>query len=285
MTEALWGLALGGLASVCWGIADFIARGAVRNVPEDYALWVVLGVGAVGVALWSVPRGLDLPGARDGGLVVVTALFALGGYLALYRAFRVGMLSVVSPIAAGNAVIPVVLALIVLGERPLPWQYGGIVMVLAGVVLLSIRGRTPLPAHAGRLGVAPALVCLVLFGTALFCMKLSVDRLRPDTVALAVRVVGAAVLGLWLLARGRLTLPPRGVRLPLLAAGVLDAAALVFFCEALTRTLLSLVAPIASTIPVVTVALARVFLAERLSGPQKGGLILAVAGVALVAVT
>jgi drug/metabolite transporter (DMT)-like permease len=89
----------------------------------------------------------------------------------------------------------------------------------------------------------------------------------------------------WLLARGRLTLPPADVRLPLLAAGILDAAALLFFCEALTRTLLSLVAPIASTIPVVTVALARIFLHERLSVPQKGGLVLAVFGVALVAVT
>jgi len=285
VTETLWGLALGGLASLCWGVADFIARNAVRKVAEDYALWVVLCVGAVGVALWAVPRGLVLPGGRDGTLVAVTALFALGGYLALYRAFRVGMLSVVSPIAAGNAVIPVALALVFLGERPLAWQYAGIVMVLAGVVLLSIRGRTPLPAHTGRLGVAPALVCLVLFGMALFGMKLSVDRLAPDAVALAVRVIGAGVLGLWLLARGRLALPPKDIRLSLLAAGVLDAAALVFFCEALTRTLLSLVAPIASTIPVVTVALARIFLAERLSRPQMGGLVLAVAGVALVAVT
>ncbi len=285
MTQTLWGLALGGLASLCWGVADFIARNAVRKVAEDYALWVVLGVGAVGVAFWAVPRGPVVPAGSDAALVAVTALFALGGYLALYRAFRVGMLSVVSPIAAGNAVIPVVLALIVLGERPLPWQGAGIVMVLAGVVLLSIRGGVPLPEHTGRLGIAPALVCLVLFGTALFCMKLSVDRVRPDAVALAVRVIGAGVLGAWLLARGRLALPPREVRLPLLAAGILDAAALLFFCEALTRTLLSLVAPIASTIPVVTVALARIFLHERLSVPQKGGLVLAVAGVALVAVT
>jgi drug/metabolite transporter (DMT)-like permease len=284
VTGTLGGLALGGLASLCWGVADFIARNAVRKVAEDYALCVVLGVGAAGVALWAVPRGIALPGPRDAVLVGATALFALGGYLALYRAFRVGMLSVVSPIAAGNAVIPVALALAVLGERPLPWQYAGIGMVLMGVVLLSIRGRTPLPAHTGRLGVAPALLCLVLFGTALFGMKLSVDRLPPETVALAVRVVGAALLGVWLLARGRLKWPPADVRLSLLAVGLLDAAALVFFCEALTRTLLSLVAPIASTIPVVTVALARVFLAERLSRPQMGGLVLAVAGVALVAV-
>jgi len=281
----LTGLALGGLAALCWGLADFIARGAVRKVAEDEALLWVLGVGALGVAAYALPRGTAAPAASDLGLLVTTALFALGGYLALYRALKVGMLSVVSPIAAGNAVIPVVLALVVLGERPLPWQHAGIVMVLAGVVLLSIRGGMPLPAHTGRLGVGPALVCLVLFGMALFCMKLAVNRTGPEAVALAVRLVGAGVLGLWLLLRGRLRTPPREVRPALLAAGLLDAAALLLFCEALGRTLLSLVAPVASTIPVVTVALAWLLLHERLSGPQKGGLVLAVVGVALVAVT
>jgi drug/metabolite transporter (DMT)-like permease len=193
------------------------------------------------------------------------------------------MLSVVSPIAAANAVVPVGLALVVLGERPLPWQGAGVVLVLVGVVLLSVRGALPLPAHAGRLGVAPALVCMVLFGLTLFGMKLSVDAVGPPTVALAVRVVGAVLLGAWLLGTGRLTAPPREVRPALLAAGLLDAAAFVCFCEALTRTLLSLVAPIASTIPVVTVALAWTFLHERLARPQKAGLVLALGGLVLVA--
>jgi drug/metabolite transporter (DMT)-like permease len=283
VSPGLTGLALGAMASLCWGVADFIARGAVRRVGEAQTLFVVLTVGGAGVAAYALPRGVAVPEGSGAALVGVTALLALGGYLALYRAFKVGMLSVVSPIAAANAVVPVVLALVVLGERPLPWQGAGVVLVLVGVVLLSVRGALPLPAHAGRLGVAPALVCMVLFGLTLFGMKLSVDAVGPPTVALAVRVVGAVLLGAWLLGTGRLTAPPREVRPALLAAGLLDAAAFVCFCEALTRTLLSLVAPIASTIPVVTVALAWTFLHERLARPQKAGLVLALGGLVLVA--
>jgi len=285
VSDTLTGLALGALASLCWGVADFIARGAVRRAGDAYTLFAVLAVGGVGVAAWALPRGAAMPHGPGLALVTVTALLALAGYLALYRAFKVGMLSVVSPIAAANAAIPVVLALVVLGERPLPWQYAGIVLVLAGVVLLGVRAGLPLPADTRHLGLAPALVCMVLFGLALFGMKLSVDRVEPATVALTVRVIGAVVLGAVLLATGRLKAPPPGVRGALLAAGLLDAAAFVAFCEALTHTLLSLVAPISSTIPVVTVALAWLFLHERLSRPQKAGLVLALTGLVLVAVT
>jgi len=244
----------------------------------------VLAVGGVGVAAYVLPGGVDTPSAGDAGLLLVTALLALGGYMALYRAFRVGMLSVVSPIAAANAVIPVTLALVVLGERPLPWQYGGIVLVLLGVVLLSLRGKLPLPSDTHRLGVVPALVCMGLFGLSLFCMKLAVNRLEPGTVALVVRAIGIGVLGGWLAVTGGLKTPPAGVRGALVAAGLLDAAAFVCFCEALSHTLLSLVAPISSTIPVVTVALAWVCLRERLARPQKLGLALALGGLVLVAV-
>ena len=283
--DTLLGLLLGTLASLCWGVADFIARGASRQVGEHLTLLYVLTIGAIGVAVYTLPMGLSPVDARAAGLITGTALVTLVGYLSLYRAFRVGMLSVASGIASCNAIIPIILALVILGERPLPWQYGGIVLVLTGVVLLSIRRTGTLPMGTQSLGVRPALTAMTLFGLGLFGMKLSVTAAGPATVALAVRVIGAVVLGGWLLTSGHLKAPPRGVRKALLAAGLLDAAAFIFFCEALTHTLLSLVAPISSTIPVVTVALAYFLLHERLRPNQWVGLVLAVGGVVLVAAT
>ncbi|MFQ5508297.1 MAG: DMT family transporter [Leptospirillia bacterium] len=285
MSVTLVGLLFGALASLCWGIADFVARGVTRRVGGNYTLFMVLAGGGVGVTLYAVPRGLTPVTGSGQVLILVTALLALLGYMALYRAFKVGMLSVVSPIAAANAVIPVTLALIVLGERPLPWQYGGIVMVLTGVVLLSLQGGVPMPDHTRELGVTPAVICMVLFGLSLFGMKLAVEAASPETVAFSVRMIGIVVLGLVLIARGEMRMPPPEVRAPLLLAGLLDAAAFVFFCEALTRTLLSLVAPISSTIPLVTVTLAWIYLHERLSRPQQIGLVLAVTGIGLVAIS
>ncbi|MDH5527640.1 MAG: DMT family transporter [Nitrospirota bacterium] len=289
------GILLGLAASACWGVADFLARGVTRRYGDFETLLGVLVVGGIGVALYVVPQGVAPVLAGDRLTIVITALLAVGGYAALYRALKVGVLSVVSPIAAGNAVIPVGLALILLGERPLPWQLAGGACVLAGVALLSIQKGGPHPEGQnlqegaapprGRiaLGVAPALLCALLFGMSLFGMKLSVDRIDPNSVALWVRIIGVAALLLWLLAARRVTLPPAGCRLPLVAAGLLDAAAFVFFCEALTHTLLSLVAPVSATIPLFTVTLARVLLKERLSGMQQTGLALTLSGLALVA--
>jgi len=285
VSETAVGLLLGTLAAILWGISDFIARGMVRRAGDSYTLFGVLTVGGIGVAAYSLIGGLTPLPQSAIGLVAVTAFLALGGYMALYRAFRVGLLSVVSSIASCNAIIPVILALIILGERPLPWQYGGIVLVFTGVILLSLRGEHPLPHGTHVLGVTPALLAMTLFGLSLFGMKLSVDAVGPETVALAVRVIGAVTLGGVLIVQGKLSVPPPGVRLGIALAGALDAAAFICFCEALTRTLLSLVAPISSTIPVVTVALAWAFLRERLGPHQWVGLGLSLLGVALVGIS
>jgi len=285
VSEPLIGLMLGFAASVCWGISDFIGRGAARKVGEHTALFSVLSIAGVGIVFYTVPRGITPLTPMSGTLIVATALVTVFGYLSLYRAFRVGMLSVVSGIASCNAVIPVVLALIFLGERPLPWQMGGVVVVIVGVVLLSLGKISHLPAGTHSFGVGPALLTMVLFGMGLFGMKLSVDATSPETVALLVRLIGIVVLGIWMWATGRLKMPPTEIRATLLWAGLLDAAAFVLFCEALTHTMLSLIAPISSTIPVTTVALAYFLLHERMHKRQWLGLALALPGVTLVAVS
>lgn len=284
------GIALGLAASACWGVADFLARGVTRTYGDLETLFGVLLIGCLGVALYVVPQGV-VPVPPDMRFpFAATAVLALTGYATLYRALKVGVLSVVSPITASNAIIPVLLALVLLGERPQAWQLGGVACVMAGVAMLAIQKGGPHPEGApvppsGKvaLGVGPALLCALQFGLTLFGMKLLVERMEPNSVALWVRVAGVLLLLTTLLVLRRLTPPPAGSRLPLLAAGLLDAAAFVFFCEALTHTLLSLVAPVSATIPLFTVTLARVFLKERLSGLQQAGLFLTLSGLVLVA--
>lgn len=65
--------------------------------------------------------------------------------------------------------------------------------------------------------------------------------------------------------------------------GVLDTAANLAYTFASTQTLLSLSAVLASLYPVVTIALARALLHERLRPVQVTGAILVMAGVLLIA--
>jgi drug/metabolite transporter (DMT)-like permease len=66
-------------------------------------------------------------------------------------------------------------------------------------------------------------------------------------------------------------------------AGLLDMTANALYVLAVRGGLLSLVAVLASLYPVSTVVLARLVLGERLGRLQLAGLVLAAAGVALLA--
>jgi drug/metabolite transporter (DMT)-like permease len=68
----------------------------------------------------------------------------------------------------------------------------------------------------------------------------------------------------------------------LLAVGILDVSADVFFAFATTLGLLSVVSILSSLYPVATVILARVVLNERMARLQQVGIGVALAGVLLI---
>jgi drug/metabolite transporter (DMT)-like permease len=130
-------------------------------------------------------------------------------------------------------------------------------------------------------GAGFALLSAVGFG----CFFLAIDRASNTDVLWAVcvnRTVSVMLLGAALLiARPRLGIGVRDMR-TLAIVGVLDILANGFFALAATKGLVSVVAVLASLYPVVTVALARVVLKERLRAIQRVGAALALAGVALI---
>jgi len=194
----------------------------------------------------------------------------------------VGVVSVVSTIAATGPMIPVFVGLIT-GERPTALQLAGIAMALAGIALLAFDRR---PSEHGRRlipGVGLALVAALAFGLFLVAIRYAS---RPDPLwgVLATRTgsVGALlVLGLAFRSRTKVPLPD----LPaLFAVGVLDVGADVFFAFATTIGLLSIVSILSSLYPVATVVLARIVLNERMARLQHAGIGLALTGVLLISV-
>ena len=69
--------------------------------------------------------------------------------LSFYRALAVGTMSIVAPIVATSAIVPV-LAGVFDGERPGALQWVGIVAALSGVALASHRARRKAPRTRAR---------------------------------------------------------------------------------------------------------------------------------------
>ena len=80
-----------------------------------------------------------------------TGLLQAGYFLFLQTGYRLGDLSLVYPIGRGSGALLAALAgITLLGERPSPAGIAGILLIVAGLVILGIpaAGRTPVPAAA-----------------------------------------------------------------------------------------------------------------------------------------
>lgn len=263
------------LASLLWGTADFLAGRASRVHPAVLVALVGQAAGLVALTLILAIRGVDAGSFLPGALSGVVGSVAI---LAFYRSLALGTMSVVAPIVATSAIVPVIAGVFLDGERPGALQWLGMLLALVGVMLASRE-----PAHTTatdpRKAVQLALVAALFIGLALVFLDSAAAHDSLGGVA-AARVVGVTVLGI-LAWRAAVRAPLR--ELPKLGAiGLLDTGANTAFAIATTGGLLSLVAVLGGLFPVVTVALAYVFLHERLVPIQRAGVLLALAGIPLI---
>jgi drug/metabolite transporter (DMT)-like permease len=271
-------LALG--ASIAWGCSDFLAGLKTRGLA---VLWVLLVSQATGLALVLVAAlvsGDPLPGGHAALLAAGAGVAELIGFAALYRALAIGTMSVVAPVSATAALLPVVVG-VVSGEAPSSKQALGIALALAGAALAAFE---PGRAGGGRravTGVGLAVVAALGFGTFFVGMDLAADDGALWAVTLN-RVAAVGVLVAVVLALRRPVPLERSAMAPLAAVGALDIAANTMFAVALTMGMAGIVSVVGSLYPLATVVLARAVLHEEVTGSQRTGVAAALAGIGLV---
>ncbi|HET7292954.1 MAG TPA: DMT family transporter [Vicinamibacteria bacterium] len=139
-TQRRW-MAYAGAAVLIWGVAATLMRYAYR-LPGAHeasmALFLAVGglatLGVYGLAFGR--RGARQEWARALGPM---ATMAVGSLLAAI-AYKKGPASVVTPLSGAYPVVTLGFAWALLGERPSPVQWAGIVLVLAGMVLTTATG-------------------------------------------------------------------------------------------------------------------------------------------------
>lgn len=267
-------------ASLSWGFGDFLAGLRSRRLPVLTVLVVSQAAGLGSLAVVVGVRGNGPPDARYLGYAALAGIAGAIGLAALYRGLAVGSMSVVAPISATAAVIPVVTGLVT-GERPSGVQGVGIVLALGGVVLASRERRDDGRGRTIAEGVGLALLAALGFGLLLVALGAASDA-DALWATLAMRTTSFGLLaGATLVLRPSLSLGRDDLPI-LVLIGVLDAAGNALFALATTESLLSVAAVLAQLYPVVTVLLARVVLGERVSTLQQVGVVGAFAGVALI---
>jgi drug/metabolite transporter (DMT)-like permease len=266
-------------ASLTWGFGDFLGGVKARALPALTVLAVSqpFGLGALGIAV--AARGTGIPGDE----VAWSALAAVAGTVGLfafYRGLAGGAMSVVAPIAAVAAGVPVLWGVAVSGDRISGLQAIGFVAALGGGVAASLELQPERRQLAA--GVGWAMLAMLAFGAYYVPMHAASthDWLWP---AFLFRCTSVTLLWALVLVR-RVRLTGLQSHWPgLVAIGILDTAGNALFAAASSsHGLLSVVSVLASLYPVVTVLLARLVLGEQVQRTQDAGVLLALAGVVLI---
>jgi uncharacterized membrane protein len=297
------GVPLGLGSGLAWGTADFFGGIQSRRLPALTVAFWSQAAGALGLVI-----ALALEGARPPVAGIAWGLAAgAGSGIALvlfYRSLAEGTMSVVAPISACGAVVPVAAATLT-GDHPGALAGLGVLTAIAGVVLVS-RTHTG-DKRPGRPGSGPARpassspaggsgrsrrVLLMALGSALGfgLFYVFVDagttgsRGEPLWVIAGARASSLVMLSMIaLIGRGAaLRWPGRRIG-PVALVGLADTGANLLFAYAATTGNLAVVGVLGSLYPVATVILARWLLGERLSGGQNAGVALALPGVGLLA--
>ncbi len=265
-------------ASFAWGVGDFLGGLKSRTVPLLVVLLLAQVSGVLAIGLVVAVAGNPPPGPSV-LWAPLAALFGTVGLAAFFRGMAVGSISVVAPIAAVGAVVPVVFG-IATGDDVSSLQLAGFALALGGVALASFErpenGSVQLAA-----GVPWALAAVVGFGGYYVPMH---EASGEDFLWAAFTfraTVCFLVLSAWLVLR-----PPlgaaRGSLLAIGLIGVMDTAGNSFFAAAASQGDVSVVSVLATLYPVVTVGLAAAVLSERVAGLQLVGVAAALAGVVLI---
>jgi len=291
------GILLGLATALSWGSADLFARFATRRIGTFRTMLYMQTCGFFLLTL-AMPRLggwghlFDGSGWQPWAWGILAGLLNTASTLALYRSFEIGKLSIVAPISACYPVLTMVLSAFT-GERLTPLRLSGLVLTIVGVIVVARGEHEPSDANPidGQLqptkkwlGVNWAIFSAVCFGVMFWLLGLRVvPRVGSSASVWIIRLTSAVTTALVMMAaRQSKVLPPRRDAPWILGVGLLDTCAYMFNNYGMLHEQTSVVSVLASLYGAVTVALAALFLREKVSASQWAGIAAIFVGIMLI---
>jgi drug/metabolite transporter (DMT)-like permease len=256
----------------------------IKGGLDPLATTVVISIGAAVVAAALLPV-VGLPAGAAWPWCAASVLIHLVYFAALIESYRAGDMGQVYPIARGSA--PLMTAIVtttLVGERLGLASWGGIILLVAGVMLLSLRGGRDLT-RLDRKAVGFAL-----FTAVTICAYSVVDGVgarhagSANAYSVALFVGIGPVMVIYALARrGREVIPAmrRHWRLGL-AGGTLQLGSYGIAIWAMTVAPIAIVAALRETSVLFGALIAIMFLKEPLRAGRVAAALMIVAGLTLI---
>ncbi|MBI5224442.1 DMT family transporter [Candidatus Micrarchaeota archaeon] len=278
------GLFLGILAAFFWGSADFFAKKAVTReknfIPIHFSNLVAFFVIIAYNLLFSSP-GYSLFAVIPN--VFFVSLTMTSGWWFFWKSLQSGKLSLQTSVGATFGFVTLILAMLFLGERPLPTQIFGALTIIVGVFLLA--GSKSLGKFKFDPNILLALLAAICWGTSYYLLA-TLFKFHPLAIILQSHLFFSVLIsiGIVLLAGNRLFPTNPKNLLPAMIAGFIDSLGLICYYLAARLIPFSLLTPLSSIYPVFTSMLAYIFLKERLEKRQYVFLAMVIIGILLISV-
>jgi len=145
MNAPLW-LVYALLGALCASMINVLGKIGMTGVDSDLATAVRSAVQALFVIGFCAMTGalgkLDTLGVKPMTMIVLSGICGGLSWIFVFRAIQIGEVSRVAPIDKLSLPLGIILAVLVLKERPIPVNWLGIGLIVAGAYLATIKPTT-----------------------------------------------------------------------------------------------------------------------------------------------
>lgn len=280
------GILLGLAAALLWGGGDLLINRLTVRIGTSRALVITQALSLLCWIVLALVMGFPQHATSAlWGTAIACGVFHVVGLFLTYRAFEVGTLSIVSPIASSFAIVTALLALTD-PKKPSLMACAGAVLLVFGVVVVT---KSPTEGKTTLKGVPEALGSALAFGV----MFWKIEQITGDLgyaapliilkIMTSITAVGAVFLN------RRKDQPEtekradwKEVVLLGFAIAVTDSLAWAAWIKGTETNFTMVVTALASLFSAVTVILAAIFLKERLTRFQLTGVVILLLGILIV---
>ena len=213
--------------------------------------------------------------------LVLSGLSTGASWLCYFRALQTGDINKVVPIDKSSTVLTILLAFVLLGETPDVYSLAGVVLILAGTLLMVERKASSAPAGKGGGWLLYAVLSAVFASLTSILGKIGISGIESN-LGTAIRT-GVVLVMSWVMvfvtgSGSQVTHIPGRELLFICLSGLATGASWLCYYRALQDGPASVVVPIDKLSILVTIAFSRLVFHERLSKKAALGLTAIVAG-------
>ena len=260
-------LSLGLLAALCWGVHDIFVRYVSQTNGMLASIFTVLTIGSIIMAPVCIYLG-NWPDLTTIALqkALVSGIFFGLALIALYQAFAIGPVRLVSPIVGSFPIMSVGLSLWS-GQSLELFQILAVLIVVGGITLVAKGENTTtsekrLVAILWAVSAAFAFFISFAYGQSATADGAELPIIWVSRLAAIFRICVIALLF-------RASLRPKLSQIPLLSVmGLLDGVALAVVLYAGTQAFAAFATVTASIFGLITIILAWAFLGEKMTNLQ-----------------